>query len=40
MRLVDVRRAYINKCIHSYILLYIIYRQKPKEGVGIGIRII
>jgi len=37
MRLVDVRRAYMDERIHSYMPLYIIYRQKPKEGVGMGI---
>jgi hypothetical protein len=40
MRLVDVRRAYMDERVHSYMPLYIIYGQKPKEGVGMGIGII
>jgi hypothetical protein len=37
MRLVDVRRAYMDEWVHSYMPLHIIYGQKPKEGMSVGI---
>jgi hypothetical protein len=40
MRLVEVRRAYMDERVHIYMPLYIIYGQKPKDGVGMGIGMI
>jgi hypothetical protein len=33
MRLADVRRAYMDEWVHSYMLLYITSGQKPEEGM-------
>jgi hypothetical protein len=37
MRLVDVKKAYIDERVRNYMLLYIICGQKPKEGMSVGI---
>jgi len=37
MRLVEVRRAYMNEWVYSYMPLYIIYKQKLEEGMSLGI---
>ncbi|PMD58868.1 S-adenosyl-L-methionine-dependent methyltransferase [Hyaloscypha bicolor E] len=37
MRLVEVRRAYMDEWVHSYMPLYIICGQKPEEGMSLGI---
>ncbi|KAH9204290.1 S-adenosyl-L-methionine-dependent methyltransferase [Leptodontidium sp. 2 PMI_412] len=36
MRLVEVRKAYMHEWVHSHMPLYIIYGQKPEEGMGMG----
>jgi hypothetical protein len=35
-RLIKVRKGYMDKWVYNYMLLYIIYGQKPKEGIGIS----
>jgi hypothetical protein len=37
MRLVDVRRAYMDEWVHSYMPLHITCGQKPKEDISVGI---
>jgi hypothetical protein len=37
MRLVDVRRAYMDEWVHSYMPLHIICGRKPEEGMSVGI---
>ncbi|PVH71597.1 hypothetical protein DL98DRAFT_434846, partial [Cadophora sp. DSE1049] len=34
MRLMEVRKAYTDEWVHSHMPLYIIYGQKPEEGMG------
>ncbi|KAH9203451.1 S-adenosyl-L-methionine-dependent methyltransferase [Leptodontidium sp. 2 PMI_412] len=36
MLLVEVREAYMDEWVHSYMPLHIIYGQKPEEGIGMG----
>ena len=36
-RLVEVRRAYMDEWVHSYMPLHIICGQKPEEGMSVGI---
>ncbi|KAK0114155.1 hypothetical protein ONS95_013657 [Cadophora gregata] len=36
MRLMEVRKAYTDEWVHSHMPLYIIYGQKPEEGMGMG----
>lgn len=36
MLLVEVREAYMDEGVHSYMPLYIVYGQKPEEGTGMG----
>jgi hypothetical protein len=35
-RLVEVKKGYMDEWVHSYMPLYVIYGQKPGEGMGMG----